>query len=203
MTTARDLLTNRVQPQLNDKRGEHWGLIELLAYLNDGLQEMVKYVPSDFAKIQTVTLAAGAKQTLPGQGIGLVRVVANVNGDDSLGNVPFQTTRQALDVGDPTWRTTAQGTTEEWAYDPRDPLVYWVNPPAASGNKLEIEFVERPTVLSINANLPISLRYEPALIDYIKYRAHSKDTDYAETGLIGQYYNAFLQGVGATSGESQ
>jgi hypothetical protein len=203
MTTARELLNDNVQRQLNDPRGEFWTLNELLVYLNEGLQQMLSYVPGEFTTLVVDELKAGTKQTLPLQAISLLDIRKNVNSDGSAGNVPFQTTKRALDVGDPAWQQAQAGKTKEWAYDPVNRVVYWVSPPASSGNKLEIEIVQRPSVLTINAELPIQHAYHAALADYVMYRAMSKDSDYAgSSGLAGLHYQQFLTGLGVSSGES-
>lgn len=204
MTTARKLLEDLAQVQLNDPKGENWSLTELLRYLNDGLQLMVQYVPHEFSKVKTDTLVAGAEQSLPAQGVELVEILANVNANDTYADVPFETTKRSLSLGDPAWRQASPGTAKEWAKDPSSPTTYWVSPPAAAGNKVEIEYIEHPSTLVINGVLPIHGDLEPALADYVLYRAFSKDTDYAgEAGLSTLHYNSFLSAVGGGShGES-
>lgn len=203
MTTARELLEDYVQEQLNDANGESWSLTELLTYLNDGLQVMTQYVPREFTTVVTQTLVAGAKQDLPAQGLFIIEVLAAVDSDDSYLDVPFETSKQNLSLGNASWRQAAPGVTEEWAKDPQDPTIYWVSPPAVNNAKLEIEFVQRPATLNINGVLTISKPYEAALADYVLHRAFSKDTDYAGNGgLASLHWNKFLTGVGATDGDA-
>lgn len=199
MATARNLL-DRVAQQLEDPRGANWSPNELLQYLNEALQQLVMHVPQDFTIVKDVELRRGPKQDLPPQGVELVDIIANVNQDGSFGRAPFTTTLRALGYGDPDWQGADPAPTRDWAYDPANPDTYWVSPPAPANHKLRIEYVERPSTLTITGQIPVREKYHAALVDYVLYRALSKDADYAgQSGLANLHYQSFLKAVGASS----
>lgn len=201
MTTARELLTQGVSPLLNDPGHESWSLTELLAYLNGGLQRLVEFDPPEFTKTVTFTTEAGAKQKLPADGILVVSVLANVKPDGSLGRLPHATTRRFLGFGDPDWMAAAPAApTTEWAKDEVDPRIFWLSPPALSGQDLMLEYVAQPDALNIDAELPVRKPLEEPLVEYVLYRALSKDTEYAGKGSLADlHHQAFLQSIGVLS----
>lgn len=181
---------------LNDPRGEFWPRAELLGYLNAGLKAMVPLAPSQFSVTQTVTLAAGARQTLPAGSVALLQANCIVNNDDSIGRTVRNILKAALDAASPSWMSATPTTPREVAYDPKVPDEYWVNPPASAGVKLQVATADEPDELAVFTEIPVDSRFHPALLDYVLFRALSKDADFAKQETrAAQHYQAFQEGI--------
>lgn len=197
MSTAQSLV-NRAATQLYDLSGVDWPDAELLDYLNEGLAALVTLVPGEFAVPQTVTHVPGTKQQLPLGGLALLRVMHAV---DSLGKPTRAATRfelTAMDAIHPGWHQDRAGPVRQWGYAPEDRFVYWVYPPS-DGSKAVIELALEPTPVGLQDALPVGSRFDGALVDYMLYRAYSKDTEYAgQDGRAALHYQAYR---GAVSGK--
>jgi len=197
MATANDL-TSRAAAVLNDPGNANWSAADLLVYLNDGLQLMVLRVPEQFATVQDIVLVAGAKQALPAPSALLLNVLKVASG-----RTPRLVDRAALDAFSPSWQAAAQGETREWAYNPKDPFVFWVSPPAVAAAALTIETADYPAVLAGGSTVPVDDAYHPALVDYVVYRALSKDADYAaDDNRAGFFYTRWVEATGGDASES-
>lgn len=200
-TTANDLI-QRAAVQLDDVGYANWQASELLDYLNEGLRALVKYAPTQFSVVESVTLQPGTRQTLPTGGVALIRVIRAINADASPGRAALPFDKAVMDAASPDWHQATEGAVRQWAYDPNDPTVYWVYPPQPSpAEKAEIEYVKSPVALSLGTELPVDERFEQALVDYMLSRAYGKDSEYAgEDGRAARHYAAYLEAVSGESG---
>jgi hypothetical protein len=203
--TAQSII-RRVVETLNDTTSVRWPVNELVRYLNDGQREVVQYRPDAMVTNSTVTLAAGAKQALPSDGSKLLDIVRN-NSVASKRAVRM-TNRMILDAQVPNWHNIT-GTTEilHFTYDPRDPRVFYVYPPAAaSGAALDIIYSAYPVALTepaegttytaVTGNISVPDMHANALADYVLYRAYSKDTEYAgNAARATAHYQAFTNAM--------
>jgi hypothetical protein len=203
--TAQSII-RRVVETLNDTTSVRWPVAELVRYLNDGQREVVQYRPDAMVTNSTVTLAAGAKQALPSDGSKLLDIVRN-NSETSKRAVRM-TNRMILDAQVPNWHNIT-GTTEilHFTYDPRDPRVFYVYPPAAaSGAALDIIYSAYPAALTepaegttysaVTGNISVPDMHANALADYVLFRAYSKDTEYAgNAARATAHYQAFTNAM--------
>jgi hypothetical protein len=116
--------------------------------------------------------------------------------------------REIMDAQTPGWHAkTAATDVLFYMYDERDPLEFFVYPPPIAGTtQLEIKFSAYPTDISapsgqdytsVSGNVSVKDIYGNALLDYILYRAYSKDSDYAgNTGRAAAHYQAFALSIG-------
>lgn len=178
--------------------GTRWTDSELVGWLNEAYLAVCVVRPDASAKIDEVTLSAGAKQQLPEDGLRLMDVVS--------GGIRA-TTRRALDTMRPGWQSEPSGPPEMYAYDDLQPATYWIYPPAASGDSLTLSYTVSPKphdTASLQAvrdeALSISDRYAQPLLDFVLYRAFSKD---AETQANAQrstiHYQAFSVAIESKS----
>jgi hypothetical protein len=102
----------------------------------------------------------------------------------------------------PNWPAdTAVSVVKHFMYDEKDPKSFWVSPPQPASNQGYVLAVYNsiPTdVASYAADAPISLadEYRPALLNWILFKAYSRDTDTANANAALQYHDAFLQSLG-------
>lgn len=199
MATAQTLV-DRAGIQLYDETGLDWPEAELLGYLNEAIAHLVTSQPTEFATLEQVTHVPGTRQSLPAGGVALLRVRNAVNalGAATRGVTLFDLA--AMDAVNPGWHAAKAGAVRQFAYDPRDPKVYWVYPPS-NGTDAVIEYVLEPAALALGDTVPVGTRFEGALLDYLLFRAYSKDTEYAgQDGRAALHYQAYL---GVTGGAAQ
>lgn len=193
-TKVRSIL-NRVAALLNDEEFVRWEEAELLEWLNDGQRVIARGPGTDVYVVRdNVTAAAGTVQDLPTNSIRLVDVVKNVSDGSSI----YQSDYATVDVLSSSWRAATADTAEVFFYDERNPKQFEVYPPQAGGELIEVVYNAQPGNAAIQGEIVIDDMYADALIDYIVYRALSKDTE--DTGLdmkkATAHYRAFLLSAG-------
>lgn len=200
-TKVRDLV-DRVLTALNDPDADSWSAPELIQYLNEAIDALVMIVPEQYSVIETLQLVTGPKQTLPTGGVRFIRVNRAINTDDSLGDSAREVSLRALEQHYPNWHNAPGGLVSEWASDPAEPTTFWVNPPQAPGApaKAEVEYVKRPEYVDVGETLPTDPMYDAAIIEFILYRAFSKDADYAgQDGRAQGHYTKFKELAGGNN----
>jgi len=190
MTQASTIL-NRVSPQLIDEGKVHWTDAELLRWVSDGQRVIVSMAPATATPtLATVSLVAGVKQPLPADAQGLISVNRNTDGV-AVVVVP----RTVLDIQNPGWTTDAQtAAVKVYTYDPADPTNFYVYPPNNGTGSVEINYaIMPPELVAATDTLLVRDQYIPALCDYVMWRAHLKESDFAAgQGLATMYQNAFV-----------
>jgi len=201
---------NRAAVVLQDPTNIRWPQTELLDWLNDGQREIALYKPNVFVKNVSVQLVAGTKQSLPADGVSLVDVVRNMGvGGSTPGNSVRVVSREILDAQVSNWHSgTAAAVAKHYVYSPLDPKTFYVYPPQpASGmSQVEVIYVAAPTDATLISVITIDDIYVTALLDYVLFRAYTKDAEYANNATLAQgYYQQFqsiLQGKVAAEGVS-
>lgn len=202
MTIAAQSIIRRVVETMQDNTSVRWPVAELVRYLNDGQREVVLYRPDSMVTNATVALTTGAKQALPTNGSKLIDVIRNTAGTKRSVRM---TIRNILDTQSPNWYNLT-GVTEilHYMYDPRDPKVFYVYPPAASsGASVEIVYSAYPADITepadgavytaVTGNISLPDIYGNVLADYILYRAYTKDSEYAGNAQRAQAHYAAFQ----------
>ena len=203
--TAQSLI-HRVVDLLQDTTSVRWPVEELVRYLNDGQREIILYRPDATIKRVTFTCAAGAKQSLPADGaklIDILRNMASAGNNSAVRLVP----RQILDAQIPNWYNLAGNINAvHYMYDPRDARVFYVYPPALATTELEMTYSAFPadvaepasgsTYANVTGNIDVPDIYGNVLIDYIMFRAYSKDSEYAGNAQrAAAYYQTFANAL--------
>ena len=153
-----------------------------MGWLNDGQREVLVFKPNANVVNTSIQLASGTKQSLPADGIQLIDVPRNMGSDGATpGKAIRIAMREILDAQSPDWHTeTPSATTKHYMYTPLDPKHFYVYPPSNGAGQVELIYAAVPAKVATIANM-ISLDdiYSNVLVDYILYRAYSKDSDYA------------------------
>lgn len=194
----------KVQTILQDTTGIRWPNEELIGWLNDGQREIVLYKPNAFVKNVSIRCVSGTKQSLPGDGIQLVDVVRNMGTD---GNTPGRairiTMREVLDSQLPNWHAeTPSAVVKHYMYSMLDPRNYYVYPPQPNSGQGYVELVygASPTDATLNSTITLDDIYMTVLIDYMLYRAYSKDTEYAaDQNRAATHQNAYISALNGKS----
>lgn len=184
---------------LQDTTNTRWPESELLGWLNDGQREVVLMKPDAYPQTEDVTLVEGTKQSIPAAGLQLIDVVRN-NGTSK--RAVRYIDRSILDEQLPSWHSsTADAEVQHFTFDERNPKQFYVYPPQPSSGfgTLEIVYSKAPTNILITDTITIDDVYANALLDYILYRAYSKDADYtANAQRAVNAYNSFQSSLGTS-----
>ncbi|HHP0467301.1 TPA: DUF6682 family protein [Vibrio harveyi] len=188
----------QVQILLQDESAVRWSRDELLSYLLDAQLAIVNRRPDANMKTTHITTNEGTHQELPTDGIRLMRVVRNVSGR-AVREIPMQ----LLDDQIPDWHRTPvaplvpSSFVELYCYDVTNPRVFYTYPYVAANVELEIiySFVPNMTVVipdatwdSDSTTISVEDSYKNAIIDWILYRAYSKDADYSANSSRAQLH---------------
>lgn len=186
--------------QLIDISGVRWTRAELLAWLNDGLRQIVLLQPNATNTVASVKLASGTRQTLPSGGWLLLSVNRNMGLNGSTpGRAIRIVSRRIMDSVRPNWHSDQPGVVvENYIYDLQDQTAFYVYPPSPGNNYVELNYSKQPdTLTSENDVIPVFDVYQSILIDYMLYRACSKDAEYAPGVALAQSYAAsFIAALG-------
>lgn len=191
---------------LQDNTSIRWPVSELVRYLNDAQREVILYRPDAAVTNASVPLVTGSRQNLPVGGTKLVEVVRNSAGTKRAVRM---VNREILDAQLPGWHAQT-GVTEilHYMYDPREPRVFYVYPPAAAtGAAVDLSYASMPADIaepsegalytSVTGNLGVPDIYANAVQDYVMYRAYTKDSEYAGNAARAQaHYGAFANALG-------
>jgi len=211
-------IIDKVSILLQDTSNVRWSTDELLGWLNIG-QGVIVILKPDANVVKTdVQLAAGTSQSLPDgsstyqdhsgatlrAGLYLLALTRNLGvGGTTPGKSIRIIDQDLLDAMDPDWASAdASAVVSHYMYNEKLPQIFSVYPPQPTSGQgyVEIVYSALPTACaSYGASTYIDLpdHYESALIDYILYRAYSKDGDAADSaGRAAAYYNTFLDTLG-------
>lgn len=199
-------IIRRCVETLQDNTSIRWPVSELVRYLNDAQREVILYRPDAAVTNASVPLVTGSRQNLPVGGTKLVEVVRNSAGTKRAVRM---VNREILDAQLPGWYAQP-GVTEilHYMYDPREPRVFYVYPPAAAmGAAVDLSYASLPADIaepsdgalytSVTGNLGVPDIYGNAVQDYVLYRAYAKDSEYAGNAARAQaHYGAFVNALG-------
>lgn len=172
-------ITDRARRVLQDSAsgGTRWLDAEVLDWINDAQREIVLLKPNAKSTTSDETMVEGSKQTIPTGGIQLLNVVRNVDGDAIT-----RVDRSVMDAENRGWHEdTASNTALHYIFDEDAPEVFYLYPQqTVSPSSVEIVYSAAPTDLAnLAATIDLNDIYMNPILDYLLYRAYSKDTEYA------------------------
>lgn len=190
---ASDVL-GRVRLVLQDEDAVRWTESEVLQWITDGQRVIVLVRPDACVQNQSVDLVEGTKQTIPDGGLRLLDIVRNMSDNRAVRLVD----REVLDTADPGWHARkGSAAIRNYAYDNRDPTVFYVSPPAMKPDPkakpakatLEIIYsVAPPKVEAAGDTLALTDIYIDPLVNYALFRCYSKDAQFAQNMQIAAAY---------------
>jgi len=192
-TVTVDSTIARASVLLQDPTNIRWPKAELLDWLNDGQREVVLRKPNASTKNTAVNLVAGTKQSIPNDGVQLLDVVRNMSGD-AIRIVD----REILDAQLPGWHRMAQApTVQHYCYSDLDLKNFYVYPPNNGAGQVELIYSASPAPAALGGVISVDDIYQSVLVDYIMYRAYSKDSEYAaDPARVASYYTSFVNSLG-------
>lgn len=209
-------IVRRAEKILNDEGGVRWTRLELQDWINDSYKEIVLIRPDANSQTATVTLAAGTRQKLGDAGsinlataLRVLDVVRNMAATSTKRAIRF-IDRRILDDQLPAWHAETQSVNiVHWMMDPRTPKEFLVYPPATTLAQVELAYSSVPASHAIASGaldptagdttvINIDDIYANVMLDYVLYRAYSKDAEYAANSQRSiNHLNAFNAALGA------
>ena len=203
-TVTAQTIINKAAIQLTDIANVRWTRAELLSWLNDGMRQIVLMQPSASSTTVSKLLTAGTRQTIPSDGWLLLQIYRNMGTTGSAAGRAIRiVSREVLDGFDPYWHTGIPKTeVKNFIYDTQDQTAFYVYPPNTGTQYIELNYSSQPTNLTTeNQVIPLFDIFQSALVDYIMFRACSKDAEYAPGLQLAQGYLATF--TASIQGKSQ
>ena len=191
-------LIKRAGQIAQDESYVRWTEPEWLRWINDAAAAAIIIRPAARAVTNVLSLVQGTLQTLPANSVQLLDVTRNMAADGvTPGRIVRRVDRQLLDDQNPDWHsTTPAGKIKHYTFEERAPKQFYCYPPAIAGTKVEALFSQLPpTVTQDTDTLDMGPEYMNALVNYMLYRAMSKDAEYANGQVAAAFYQAFVEAI--------
>lgn len=206
-------IIQRVEAVLQDSN-IRWPRIELQTWINESYLAITLLRPDANAKSGAFSCANGTRQVLTAQfpsALRLLDVTRNV-AVASNQKVIRLVSRAVLDDQRPGWHGES-GTTniQHYTFDPRQPKEFFVYPPATTAAEIEVVYAAAPEAHTLSEAdldpdtgstevIKLDDIYMSPIIDWVLYRAYSKDAEYgANEQRAAAAYQAFNGAIGAKS----
>lgn len=206
-TVTTQSIIDKAEILLQDTTNVRWSSTELLDWLNDGQREVALHKPESTATNESFALTQNStKQTIPALGLTFIRLTRNMGANGlAPGKAIRIVSREVLDAQNPDWHTEiSAGYIKHYTFDPLDPKTFYVYPKApATGLYVEIVYSKAPTNASAGSAISVDDTYANALLDYVMFRAYSKDAEYAQNGQLAvSYYTSFANSIGLNTSKA-
>lgn len=208
---------HRAQTLIQDNTGIRWPLPELAQWLNDATREVALHKPSASSKSVVLSLENGTRQTIPAGALMLLRIIRNLGSSSTESNrkggrAVRLVNRDVLDTQHPDWHDESispfSSTVKHFVFDESDPCAFYVFPGNDGNGKVEALVSQAPTPIDdsgtkledYNMDVPLPDIYTNAVLDYVLYRAYSKDASFAENmERAASHYKTFAGSLGIRS----
>jgi len=214
MATAKVVdLISRAQTLLQDTTSVRWPVLELQGWLNDSYRETVNLRPDANTATGEFACVAGARQVVTttfASALRVIEVVRNTATSSAKGAVRL-VNRRMLDDQRRNWYAETQTVDiQHYMFDPRLPKEFLVYPPATTAARLEVVYSSVPLAHTLSESeltnsattevIRVDDSYFNALLDYVMYRAYSKDAEYAANAQRAvAHYQAFQNALGVSA----
>lgn len=201
-TIVSSTIIDKAQTVLQDVSGVRWSDVELLSWLNDGQRTITLYKPNAYVRNVPFLCAPGTRQALPADCVQLFSVPRNMGATGANPGRAIRPVEQAmLDARVPNWHSaTPAAEVQHFTYSVLSPKTFFVYPPNTGTGYVELSYGAEPPDTTLGAAISVDNIYSTALIDYVLYRAFSKDTEFADNARASVHFQAF---VGAITGRAQ
>lgn len=199
MTIDAQAIIRKAQIDLLDEAGTRWPARELVSHLNDAVRALVVARPDITTTTTAVALVAGARQALPAQAALLVDIPCNAAGKR---RAISKVDQLLLDRTAPGWQGMPQALeVEHFMHDLREPRAFMVYPPARVGAQVDLTWVARlqpvpepagATWAQVSGGIELSEDWGSALLNYVLYRAYSKDAEVAGNAQLAASHLALF-----------
>jgi hypothetical protein len=181
-------ITDRAARTLFDTTKVRWIAAELRSFVEDAERAIVFFRPDANAINASVQLVGGTRQTLPVGGVRFLRAVRNMGANGLVpGKAIRECSRVALDSEQPDWHyASPDAVVEHYIFDNVDPKHFYVFPcvsgttGAPSNTYIEMIYSANPAPITDEGQtLTLDDQYINPILDFVLWRAYSKDAQYA------------------------
>lgn len=184
---------------LDDPNNTKFSLTQKIAAINSALQALVSYRPDAASYTTMMLLVAGTRQTLPSDGVRLLKVIRN-RGQSGLSDAGRAIRKADMLVQDaliPDWHeTTGQTVVDEYFYDSITPKDFYVYPPAPVSPVIgvDISYVRvLPTITAGTDTLPVDDYFAPAVQEWMLYSLWCGDDQNPNYAVARSHQSTFFQ----------
>ena len=177
------VILQNVNFALDDPNDVKYSLPQKIAAMNSALQALISYRPDAASYTTMMPLVAGTRQTLPIDGVRLLKVIRNrgVSGLSDAGRAIRKADMLVQDALIPDWHeTTGQTVVDEYFYDSITPKDFYVYPPAPVSPIIgvDISYVRvLPTITAGTDTLPVDDYFAPAIQEWMLYSIMGSDDE--------------------------
>jgi hypothetical protein len=203
----------RARTILQDTTSVRWALSELQLWLNDSYRETLTFRPDSNTLTGEFACVAGPRQVLTTTFANASRLVSVVRNTAATSNkyAVRLVDRRSLDDQRKGWYGETQTVNiEEYMFDFRQPRDFFVYPPATTVARLEVAYAQVPTPHTLTDEqlgntataevIRIDDVFANALLDYMLYRAYTKDAELAANAQRAvAHYQAFQNALGVSA----
>lgn len=182
------VVIGKAEKILVDEANGHWAAGDLLGWLNTAQRLVVLIRPDAKTTRGEITLVDGPHQSIPAEGIRLIKVVRNKDG-----RAITLVSEEQLTNFDPNWyEATAKTVQKHYLFDELEPKRFDCYPPAIAGNIVLAVWSAQPTdCADEDDSIDLDDIYEPALIHLVCHYAYLQDAeDTANQALANQHLQA-------------
>lgn len=206
-------LISRAKTILQDTTSVRWSLSELQWWLNDSYRETLIFRPDSNTLTGEFVCVAGPRQVLTSTFSAASRLISVVRNTATTSNKygVRLVDKRVLDDQRKGWYTeTPTVSIEEYVFDARQPREFMVYPPATTAARLEVVYAQVPSPHALtdeqlgNAATTEVIRIDDtfanALLDYVLFRAYTKDSDQqGNAARAVAHYQAFQNSLGVSA----
>lgn len=209
---ASDILTDAATI-LQDADHVRWPLPELAKWLNQAQRAIILAKPSANTETVALEMVLGTLQSLTDAShLLLLRITRNLKGASAPftgGRAIRPTARETLDASAPGWHDRREvpfrDEVRQYVYDEANPREFYVYPGNTGDGRVEAQVSVLPDMIATTGTaigdyeaLAIGLPepYAPVILDFVLYRAFSKDDMGADIGRARLHYQAFAEALG-------
>lgn len=197
---ARTILQETTDP------GVRWPVTELQNWLNDAYREIILLRPDANSESNNFVCVEGTRQMLTSRFPNALRLLDIVRNQHNRAVRLID--RTILDDQRRGWHGETPTTKiEHYIFDPKLPREFMTYPPAANGAILELAYSSVPTEHTLTEaqlinpataeTIKLVDSYSNAILDYILYRAFTKDAEYAANfERAAAHYSAMQSSLG-------
>ena len=218
------VLFEKARKVLQDEDGIRWPLPELRLWLNDALREIALFKPSAVSRSVVMPLTRGTFQKIDPTFSRVLRATRNIKSFDpdnsgaprEGGRIVRTVDREIMDTYYPDWHDERvqrfAKDVQSVIFDQIEPTAFYVYPGNDGTGFLEVTLARIPADVPAPTNaaneltsypgaVDIDAIYANALLDYVLYRAYSKDADFAGNAQrAAAHYSQFSSAIGASIG---
>jgi len=212
-TILASAIVDEAESILGDSGNNRYDAADHLIALNDGQREAAIIKPDVSVTQVSTALVAGTKQSLTAGGIQLIAIIRNmgVSPGATPGNAIKLVDMDFMNSSIPNWHVVAShaasATVINYMFDLRNPTVFYVYPaqPASGFGYVDMIYSVTPAEVSaLTGAITLDDIYKGALVDYIVYKALSREADVVKHGQrANAHYSYFARALGVKDAKEE